>query len=69
MDFAAGTGSPRAFLLPITAAATQPYANLTNRAGGATDEASLYPIGVLATVKSEHATVLACPPDVPRLST
>ena len=48
-------------------AATQPYSNLTNRAGGLTDEASLYPIAVVAPARSETATVVACPPDVPRM--
>ena len=51
----------------ISAAATQPYANLTNNAAGVTDEASLYPIGVIAPPGSKTATVIACPVDAPRM--
>lgn len=51
----------------IAAPSTQPYANLTNRAGGLTDEASRYPFAVVIPAGSDRATVIACPPDVPRM--
>ena len=41
------------------------YSNLSDGAGGVDNSASLYPLAVV--VRGETATVLACPPDVPRM--
>jgi hypothetical protein len=51
----------------IDVAATQPYQNCSDRAGGVMDEASLYPLSIVVDAANEKATVLACPPDVPRM--
>ena len=42
-----------------------PYANLSNKAGGMLDSASLYPLAVI--VRGDKATCIAVPPDPPRM--
>ena len=41
--------------------------NLSDKAGGVDDSASLYPLAVIAASGANTATCLACPPDRPRM--
>jgi hypothetical protein len=43
------------------------YANLSDRAGGVEDQASLYPLAVVTPRGADRATCLAAPPDEPRM--